>query len=213
MACPSNRNLFCYICGEYIISKQLRSMTDLLKTAYKEYFGFEVVDGPNVDYAPSVCCSTCYNQLTEWRKGERASIQFGTPMLWAPLEEHTAVGCYFCSVEFFGHNRRSKGIINYPADLPSAIRPKPHSDTVPIPVRVEQSIDMACDVDMQDEPPPTDAEPSTSHIASPISTSSHGEHPFLLQCFHENILLTFQANLDAAMLCSIRNDSKMHLVG
>lgn len=156
MECPSNRDLFCYICGEYTLSSQNKPLSATVKLAYKQYFGFDVQT--EKDYAPSVCCAICYSNLLAWYSGNRKSMRFGVPMLWAPLEEHVKKNCYFCSVDTFGHNRKSKSILNYPADLPSAIRPKPHSETRPIPIRVETVVTQANVVNL--------AAPSTSNNAS-----------------------------------------------
>ena len=56
-------------------------------------------------------------------------------MVWREPQNHVN-DCYFCLVNTKGHNAKTKHSIQYPS-IPSALRPVPHSDEMPIPVYVE----------------------------------------------------------------------------
>lgn len=127
-------NFFCYVCGEFTILKQRKSINATVKLIYLRYFGFEINAGIDVPFAPNICCEKCYRNLLHWFNGTSDCMPFGTPMLWAPLLEHTAENCYFCVVDITGYNLKTKSIISYP-NLEMAIRPRPHSDTITIPTR------------------------------------------------------------------------------
>jgi hypothetical protein len=82
-------------------------------------------------WAPHSCCITCVKRLTEWVNGSR-QMPFAVPMVWREQNNH-ATDCYFCIINVKGINRKSKHTVKYP-DLPSAIRPKPHSLELPVPL-------------------------------------------------------------------------------
>lgn len=42
--CASSLDRFCYICGETVIRKQQRNITDFAKKAYYVYFGVKLED-------------------------------------------------------------------------------------------------------------------------------------------------------------------------
>ncbi|KAJ8881873.1 hypothetical protein PR048_018359 [Dryococelus australis] len=86
------------------------------------------------NWAPHICCATCYVKLINlWnRKGN--SMLFAAPVSWREPKDHVT-DCYFCmtNVQEFS-NRKPKKHIVYP-NLPSAIRPVPHSVNHPVTSR------------------------------------------------------------------------------
>ncbi|UYV83317.1 hypothetical protein LAZ67_23000493 [Cordylochernes scorpioides] len=65
-----------------------------------------------------------------WIKGERL-MPFAVPMIWREPEDHSS-DCYFCLTKTTGITSKSRHTVEYP-DLPSAMRPVPHSDILPVP--------------------------------------------------------------------------------
>ena len=45
--CVNNPNTFCYICGEYVVKKFRKPITDSLKKTYVDYFNIEMEDIPS----------------------------------------------------------------------------------------------------------------------------------------------------------------------
>lgn len=81
---------------------------------------------------PHVVCKICIEHLRQWKKGTRKSLKFGVPMIWRQQKNHHD-DCYFCMTSLTGINKNNRSKWKYPY-IPSATRPIPHSDTVPIPV-------------------------------------------------------------------------------
>ena len=76
-------------------------------------------------------CKCCTEHLREWTKGKRKGLSFGVPMIWREPQNHFD-DCYFCAINLKGINRKNRKHLKYPS-LPSAIRPVPHSQEVPVP--------------------------------------------------------------------------------
>ena len=127
--CLNSPNSFCYICGELTFKFQKRSFTPLIKKCYEHYFGCKVGD-QDKSWAPHVCCVTCVRLLTAWAKGSR-HMPFAIPMIWREPKDH-ASDCYFCLTNISGITSKSKHTVQYP-NLPSALRPVPHSEELPMP--------------------------------------------------------------------------------
>ena len=72
-------------------------------------------------------------------------MPFAVPMIW---REPTccATECYFCLTIVDGITKKNKGSIVYP-NVPSAIRPVPHSENLPVPVASEILFDSISDSD------------------------------------------------------------------
>ncbi|KAJ8867666.1 hypothetical protein PR048_031469 [Dryococelus australis] len=85
------------------------------------------------NWAPRICCSTCYVELINWWNGKGNSM-FAAPMSWRESKDHVT-DCYFCMTNVQGFsNRKSKNRIVYP-NLPSASIPVPRSANHPVPSR------------------------------------------------------------------------------
>lgn len=129
--CKNHPDSFCYVCGEFTLKAQRKPLSPLLKTAYKFYFDCQVGD-QDKNWAPTVCCTTCYSSLTKWLNGTRKSMPFAVPMIWREPRCHLT-DCYFCMTSTVGLSRKSKHTIQY-YNIPSALRPVPHNEALPIPV-------------------------------------------------------------------------------
>ena len=123
---------FCYICGEITFSSEKRTMTPLVKTAYQHCFSMKVGD-QDKSRAPHLCCSSSSVTLREWLKNKKRSLAFAVLMVWGEPKNHTD-DCYFCLTPPIkaGLSMKKKRTFKYPS-LPSAIRPIPHSDSLPVP--------------------------------------------------------------------------------
>ncbi|KAI6648399.1 hypothetical protein LOD99_8189 [Oopsacas minuta] len=70
-----------------------------------------------------------------WYAGKRNIFPFAVPMIWRErmflLSE-----CYFCRTKIDDITKKNKSSIAYP-DVPSAIRPVPYSEDLPVPVPLE----------------------------------------------------------------------------
>ncbi|UYV63640.1 hypothetical protein LAZ67_2005138 [Cordylochernes scorpioides] len=70
-------------------------------------------------------------------KGER-HMPFAVPMIWKEPKDHSSC-CLFCLTKTIGITSKSRHTVEYP-DLPSAMRPVPHSDILPVPQPLENVI-------------------------------------------------------------------------
>ena len=78
-------------------------------------------------------------------------MPFAVPMIWREPTDHVS-DCYFCLTpskknEF---NRKKKSVIEY-LNIPSAIRPVPHSDELPIPEPRETDLLSSDDAESSEE--------------------------------------------------------------
>ena len=131
--CKISRNRFCYICGNYIVSKkETRSLTTTVKIAYRCYFNniFEIECEP---WAPSASCGNCYTILLEQSRGLTIrKLPFHEPAIWRQPSNHPE-DCYFCSVNILGFNKTNQKSIHYP-NIPSVKRPTVfHEEAPPVP--------------------------------------------------------------------------------
>ncbi|GBP06891.1 hypothetical protein EVAR_92783_1 [Eumeta japonica] len=72
---------------------------DFVKETYAEYFGFKMDKLVKSWVSHKVCKS-----LRLWKKGQRAGLDFGVPMIWMEPKNHFD-DCYFCVVDAKGFNR------------------------------------------------------------------------------------------------------------
>ena len=150
MPCHKCRNKvenFCYICREFTFTRHRKKMSPIIWRAYKHYFGCKIGDQDKT-WAPHFCCATCYVKLIKWWTGKGSAMSFAVPMIWREPKEHLT-DCYFCITNTQGFtNRKSKKSIQYP-NLPSAMRPVLHSETLPVPSPPNQNVrdenDELCD--------------------------------------------------------------------
>ena len=129
--CVNTPDSFCYICGCYTLVRQRRNITSFVRDAYKSYFGVHLGD-QDKKWAPHIVCHNCEEMLRDWNKGKRKGLPFGVPMVWREPKDHCS-DCYFCIVNTKGVGKKNRHMVTYPS-VPSAIRPVPHSDELPVPV-------------------------------------------------------------------------------
>lgn len=169
--CRNSRDTFCYICGEYTLKPQRRTMTALVRKSYELYFGCKIGD-QDKEWAPHICCVTCAVDLRAWLRGTRKSMPFAVPMIRREQKDHVT-DCYFCLTNVSGFSSKNKKSIEYP-NLPSAIRPVPHDDSLPVPKPPEKwsldeaDEDPAMESSSDNDP---DFEPSTSGVPHLITQS------------------------------------------
>jgi hypothetical protein len=71
--CVHSPKLFCNVWGEFTPKSQTKSVTPVVKKAYKLYFGCKFCDqGKN--WAPRSCCRRCSRYLHVWWKPSRCAI-------------------------------------------------------------------------------------------------------------------------------------------
>ena len=125
----NSSDAFCYICGEVTFISRRWSFTPLIKKCYEYYFGYKVGD-QDKNWAPHFCCVTCVRLLAAWAKGSRC-MPFAIPMSWTEPTDHVS-DCYFCLTTITGVTAKSTHTVQY-ANLPSAMKPIPHSAELPVP--------------------------------------------------------------------------------
>ena len=159
--CKSHPDTFCYVCGRFTTVDQRKRITSEIKKLYNAYFDCKLGD-QDKPWAPHIVCESCSVSLRRWFSGLLRSMPFAVPMVWRESTNH-ATDCYFCLTNVKGMNKKNKHKIQYP-DVPSAIRPVPHSDNLPIPIAPLQLADLPDtesdrDSDSDDVYQPDDAEP------------------------------------------------------
>lgn len=129
--CHNDPDVFCYICGEYMLKNHRFNVRDFTKRAYLAYFGIKLGD-QDKPWAPHKVCKHCTETLRSWTQGKATCMKFGVPMVWREPKNHHD-DCYFCIVNMSGWNKHKKKSWYYP-DIESARRPVPHCSAIPIPV-------------------------------------------------------------------------------
>ena len=76
--CVNFSESFCYICGEFVVKKQQRNITNLVEKVYFAYFGEKLGD-QDKSWTPHGVCLGCVEGLRMWSKGKVKSFRFGVP--------------------------------------------------------------------------------------------------------------------------------------
>lgn len=134
----NNADNFCYICAEVTFASQKCRLTAVVKKAYHLYFGCKIGD-QDKSWAPHYCCITCANYLRCWLSRKKKSMPFAVLIVWKEPTNHSS-DCYFCMAPSVakGISRKKKWAVEY-ANIPSALRPVPHGEDLPIPDPPESS--------------------------------------------------------------------------
>ncbi|GBM36975.1 hypothetical protein AVEN_153922-1 [Araneus ventricosus] len=149
--CKNHPDSFCYVCGDLTLKAQRKPLSPLLKIAYHFYFDCKV-GVQDKDWAPKLCCTTCYSSLIKWLKGARKSMPFAVLIVWREPRCHLT-DYYFCMTSTVGFSSKSKHTIQYPNIL-SAVRPVPHNESLTIPV-AHKTYSLQPETDLEDfEPQP-----------------------------------------------------------
>lgn len=128
--CKGNLNDYCYVCGQFKVSTQLRSegcSSVEFQSLYSEYFGLPFI----VDewYVPKSLCKTCYNTMFEWKNSNgKRQMDFGIPMVWSEpkKKQHDPADCYACVNFVPGANKKRMRNYKYKS-VDSALTPVEHS--------------------------------------------------------------------------------------
>ncbi|KAL4702128.1 hypothetical protein ACJJTC_000132 [Scirpophaga incertulas] len=112
------------------MKSQGRHMNEDVKKAYFLYFGCKIGD-QDKQWAPHSSCVSCHVTLIQWLKGNRSSMPFAVHMVWREPTNHFN-DCYFCLTNTEGYSKKKKKNIDYPT-VPSAIKPVPHGEGLPVP--------------------------------------------------------------------------------
>ena len=129
-SCKNKPEVFCYICGEYTIAPNRKSVTNFITRAYHAYFGIKIAEQYKA-WAPHMVCKAFTETLRGWTNGKR-SVNFGIPMVWREPTNHVTDG-YLCAVDMVGINRKNRNSLKYP-DLQSARHSVVHCDEISVPV-------------------------------------------------------------------------------
>ena len=141
-----------------------------LKKWYELYFECKVGD-QDKSWAPHIYCVTCVRLLTGWVNGSRQR-PFYFLIVWREPKDRWS-DCYFCLTNITGITSKSKNTVKYP-DLPSAMRPVPHSEELwyKSPGKSFSNENSDCDEDHeQEEGDNVDCDPT--FVASCSSSGSH----------------------------------------
>ena len=79
---------------------------------------------------PSYVLCTCVRLLTGWINSSR-QMPFAIPMVWGEQKDHSSE-CYFCLTDITWITSKSKHTEKHP-DFPSAMKPVPHREELPVP--------------------------------------------------------------------------------
>ena len=132
--CKISSDCFCYVCGYYVNSRQMKHKiipeTKFFK-AYEAYFGMKMSE-QDKSWAPHFCCGSCRSTLEGWMRGSRKCMPFAIPRIWRePTNHHD--NCYFCMVDISKYKKtKNRKKIVY-TNIPSSIAPVNHGAELPIP--------------------------------------------------------------------------------
>ena len=130
--CLNDVDSFCYICGQFVITKYRSLVSEEIKTQYRDFFGICLGD-KDKKWAPYSVCKLCINSLSTSSRSKENGNTFSVPMVWCKPVDHLS-DCYFCAVNTQGISNKNRKSITYP-NLKSAIRPVPFmkDEARPIP--------------------------------------------------------------------------------
>ncbi len=118
--CVNSKNIFCYICGKFMVTKQIQNITPFVKEVYSACFGISMKK-LNKSWVPNKVCRSCVECLRLWKSGKKKAMPFSTPMIWRKPKNHND-DCYFCAVNLKGFNAKNKEKISY-GNVASVTRP------------------------------------------------------------------------------------------
>jgi hypothetical protein len=104
--CVYDADSFCYVCGDYTIKLNRKTITPSIKKAYELYSGCKIAD-QDKPWAPHIVCANCSVCLRGWLKSSRKSMPFAVPMVWREQKDHLT-DRYFCLTKIPGISLKSK---------------------------------------------------------------------------------------------------------
>ena len=86
--CRNHPDVFCYICGEYMLAKYRVNVIDFTKRAHKAYFAIKLRD-QDKSWTPHKDCKQCTETMCRWIQGKATFMRFGVSMvLWREGTDH-----------------------------------------------------------------------------------------------------------------------------
>jgi len=122
-----------------------------------------------------MCCTTFSSKPNAWVKEKGRCLPFGVPMVWRVPSNH-GTNCYFCMMHPIQDDMsmKKKLTIVYP-NIPSAIRPAPYGDGLPVsepPDNFSVYSDDEHSVSSNSEK----LQPSTSRVADNLPSTGFSNH-------------------------------------
>lgn len=90
----NNPNGFCYICGSYVIAKQIQDLNRVARNVYNAYFCITLGDEDR-SRAPK---KACVEVLRLHKNSAKKSVAFAIPVVQKVLQNQVN-DCYFCMVK------------------------------------------------------------------------------------------------------------------
>jgi hypothetical protein len=78
--CVNNSKVFCYICGQFTLSSQKKTIRPVIKNACELYFGCKTSD-QDKNWASHICCSKCAVDVRACLNGKQDAMPFAVPMV------------------------------------------------------------------------------------------------------------------------------------
>jgi len=78
--CLNEPNVFCYICGEYTLQHNRKTISDFVKRAYLAYFKAMLGD-QDKPWATYIVCKPFVEHLRQLTNKSRKSLRFAIPMV------------------------------------------------------------------------------------------------------------------------------------
>ena len=137
--CPDK--FWYYICGEFTVKTQKRTITPEINKIYQPYFDCPLGDQDKL--WSHVICTACSSGLRDWYNDRKKSMPFAIPMIWREPKDHLT-NCYFSKVNVIWHLTKNSHKSLY-SKSNSAMRPVPHTESLPIPLPSDDDIEVSDD--------------------------------------------------------------------
>jgi len=119
--CKNDPNIFCYVCGEFVVKKNRRKINDKVKSMYEECFGSKIL-GETIEWVPNCICEACCIMFTRWLQNkDKSKLLFSVPVRWS--KPQSKKDCYFCQTNVEGIRQSSRRTIVYP-NVKSVLKPQ-----------------------------------------------------------------------------------------
>lgn len=76
--CVNHPDIFCYMCGGYILNENRKLISAILKRCYFANFDIHLKD-LDKSWTPHVACKIYVENLRQWTNGKRKGLKFEVP--------------------------------------------------------------------------------------------------------------------------------------